>query len=159
MPPPLLIDLDRVDPAQIVLTQTEIYERLPQRYEFQLLGGVCLLDRERKQIAAFADVATDDWWVRGHLPGRPLLPGVVMLEMAGQLSALITNLCGDAKGFLGFGGVNDCRFREAVSPPTRLTLLCAVTQVRSRRVISKTQGVIDGRIVFEAEIIGVSMGG
>jgi len=157
MPPPLLIDLDRVDPAQIVLTGADIYEQLPQRYEFQLLGGVCMLDRERKQIAAFADLAADDWWARGHLPGRPLLPGVLMLEMAGQLSALVTSLCGNVKGFLGFGGVNDCRFREAVSPPARLTLLCVVTQFRSRRVISKTQGVIDGRIVFEAEIIGVSM--
>ena len=157
MPPPLLIDLDRVDPARVVLTQAEVYELLPQRYEFQLLGGVCMLDKERKQIAAFADLASDDWWTRGHLPGRPLLPGVLMLEMAGQLSALITNLCGNVKGFLGFGGVNDCRFREAVSPPAQLILLCVVTQFRSRRVISKTQGVVDGRIVFEAEIIGVSM--
>ena len=157
MPPPLLIDLDRVDPAQVVLTRAEIYERLPQRYEFQLLGGVCMLDRKRKQVVAFADVAADDWWVRGHLPGRPLLPGVLMLEMAGQLSALITSLCGDVKGFLGFGGVNDCRFREAVSPPTHLTLLCVVTQFRSRRVVSKTQGVIDGRIIFEAEITGISI--
>ena len=158
MPPPLLIDLDRVDPAQVVLTKAEIYERLPQRYEFQVLGGVCLLDREHKQIAAFADVAADDWWARGHLPGRPLLPGVLMLEMAGQLSALITSPSGGVKGFLGFGGVNDCRFRKAVSPPARLILLGVVTEFRSRRVISKTQGVIDGQIVFEAEIIGGSRG-
>ncbi|MCH7477741.1 MAG: beta-hydroxyacyl-ACP dehydratase, partial [SAR324 cluster bacterium] len=89
MPPPLLIDLDRVDPAQVVLTKAEIYERLPQRYEFQVLGGVCLLDREHKQIAAFADVAADDWWARGHLPGRPLLPGVLMLEMAGLVASLL----------------------------------------------------------------------
>lgn len=159
MPPPPVIDLERVDHAQIVLTQAEIYERLPQRCEFQLLDGICLLDVEQKQIVAFADVSTDAWWARGHLPGRPILPGVLMLEMAGQLSALITSLCGNVKGFLGFGGVNDCRFREAVSPPSRLTLLCVVTQFRSRRVVSKTQGVVDGRIVFEAEIIGVAMPG
>ena len=159
MPPPLLIELEQVDTAELVLSQADIYERLPQRCEFQLLGGVFILDRERKQVVAFADVAEDDWWVRGHLPGRPLLPGVLMLEMAGQLSALITSLCSDVQGFLGFGGVNDCRFREAVSPPTRLLLLCVVTQFRSRRVISKTQGVIGGRIVFEAEITGVAMRG
>ena len=157
MPPPLLIDLDRVDPAQVVLTKAQIYEYLPQCFEFQVLDGICMVDKERLEVAAYAEVRTDDWWVRGHLPGRPLLPGVVMLEMAGQVSAMAASLCGDVDGFVGFGGVRDCRFRESVAPPARLTLLCLGIQLKRRRIISKTQGIIDGRIVFEAEIIGVTM--
>lgn len=159
MPPPLLIDLDRVDHAQIVLTKAQIYEHLPQRFEFQVLDGICLMDKERREVVAFADIRTDDWWVRGHLPGRPLLPGVMMLEMAGQVSAIAAGLCGGMEGFVGFGGVGDCHFRDSVAPPARLTLLCRGTEMRSRRAISKTQGIVDGRIVFEAKIVGMRMRG
>ena len=89
MPPPLLIDLAAVDLSQAVLSRREIYDQLPQRFEFELLDGVCHLDRAARKMVAFADIRPDAWWVRGHVPTRPLLPGVLMLEMAAQSSALL----------------------------------------------------------------------
>ena len=157
MPPPMLIDLQEVDLGHTLLDRDAIYAHLPQRFEFEVLDGVCMVDRERHYLVAFADVKPDDWWVRGHLPNRPLLPGVLMLEMAGQVAALGAKLTADIDAFVAFGGVEDCRFRETVVPPTRLYLLCVGTEYRSRRVSSRTQGVIDGRIVFEAKMIGVTM--
>ena len=88
MPPPLVIDLQEVDLNRVLLTREEIYEQIPHRFEFRLLDGVCMLDRPNKRIITYADIRTDDWWVRGHIPNRPLLPGVLMLEMAGQTAAL-----------------------------------------------------------------------
>lgn len=157
MPPPLLIDLDEVDLDDVLMDRAAIYEHLPQRHEFELLDGICLLDRERKRIVAFCDVHAEDWWTRGHLPGRPLLPGVLMLEMAGQVAAVAARLLADVKGFIGFGGVDACRFRETVIPPARLYVIGAGAEFRSRRITSKLQGVIDGRVIFEATIIGVTM--
>ena len=109
MPPPLLIDPDTVDVQRVVHTRAEIYERfLPHGFEFQVLDGVLHIDHARKEIVAFVDVRTDAWWVRGHVPGRPLLPGVLMLEMAAQACAVGTKLLTDYPAFIAFGGVDRC---------------------------------------------------
>lgn len=157
MPPPLLIDLDQVDLDQVLLTRDEIYKQLPHRHEFMLLDGVCHLDHDRKWLVAFADVRTDAWWVRGHVPGRPLLPGVLMLEMAAHASALAAKILVGQNAFIGFGGVEQCRFRETVVPPARIHVLCVGVEYRPRRVISRTQGVLDRRLIFEATITGLAL--
>lgn len=155
MPPPLLFDLDDVDLGHVELTRGQIYDLLPHRREFMLLGGVCLLDRANRRLVAFADVNSGDWWVPGHIPERTLLPGALMLEMAGQASAIAARRLADLEGFMGFGGVDDCKFRETVVPPARLYLLCQGDEYRPRRIVSRTQGVLNGRLVFEAKITGV----
>ena len=157
MPPPLLIDLTQVDLDRTCLTRRKIYERLPHAFEFQLLDGLCLLDRDRKLAVAYADIDSESWWVRGHIPGRPLLPGVLMLEMAAQSSAILAGALGGHDAFVGFGGIDRCKFRETVVPPARLYILCTSVEYRPRRVISDTQGVVDARLIFEARITGMTL--
>ena len=154
MPPPLLVDLSRVDTEQVIFTQQQVYEMLPHRHEFMLIDGVCHFDPEAKTMVAWRDIRPDDWWFRGHVPGRPLLPGVLMIEMAGHVSAVLAQLCG-VKGFIGLGGVDACKFRETVTAPSRLLLLATARDQRARRIISGTQGVVAGRLVFEADITGM----
>ncbi|UCE60512.1 MAG: beta-hydroxyacyl-ACP dehydratase [Phycisphaerales bacterium] len=157
MPPPLLFDLEGIDLDHICVTQEQIYEYLPHRHEFMLLHGICHLDIEKKHIIAFRDIRADDWWFPGHVPGRPLLPGVLMLEMAGQASGLLAKMLDETEAFIGFGGVDQCKFRETVEAYTRLYLLCRGVDIRHRRVVSDTQGVANGRLIFEARITGVRM--
>ena len=134
MPPPLLVDLEKVDLERVLLSNTEIYDPLPHRHEFGLLDGVCHFDRENVAAVAFADVRNDSWWVRGHVPGRPILPGVLMMEMAAQTSAVLLKLVDPAHdAFVGYGGIDDCKFREAVTPPARLYILCQGVEYRPRR--------------------------
>ena len=156
MPPPFLVDLQQLDLDRVCLTKGEIYERLPHRFEFRLLDGVCLVDLEGQRIVAYADIRTEDWWVRGHVPDRPLLPGVLMLEMAAQASAVLAKLQG-TNAFIGFGGVDDCKFRETVVPPARLYIIGVGVDYRPRRIVSDTQGVMDGKLVFEARITGLTL--
>ena len=155
MPPPLLIDLREVDLNRALLTREQIYEELPHDFEFKLLDGVCLLDCEGRRLVAYADIRPDAWWVRGHVPGRPLLPGVLMLEMAAHASAVAAKRLAEHSGFVGFGAIDACKFREAVIPPARLYLLCVGDEYRPRRIVSRTQGVIEQRLVFEAQITGL----
>ncbi len=160
MPPPFLIDVESVDLASLVLTKQQIYEKyLPHRHEFMLLDGVCYFDKDLKHLVAYRDVDKDAWWFRGHVPGRPLLPGVLMLEMAAQASALLAKLCRPYTGFIGFGGIDRCKFRETVAPPVRLSFLVMGVEMRSRRIVSETQGVADGRLIFEARVTGLTMPG
>lgn len=155
MPPPLLFDLDLVERDRLSLTREQIYEILPHRYEFMVLSGVTMVDRQARHLLAYADLRADDWWVRGHIPERTLLPGALMLEMAGQASAVAAELFGVCDGFLGFGGVDRCKFREPVVPPARLYILVSGVDYRPRRIVSETQGVREGRLVFEARVTGV----
>lgn len=155
MPPPLLADLNSIDLEEVVLSQKQIYEYLPHRHEFMLLSGVCHIDREKRLIIGYSDIGVDDWWTRGHVPGRVLLPGVLMLEMVGQLSAVLAKMLNVSSGFIGFGGVDECKFREVISPPCRLYLLCLGTEYRPRRVLSQCQGVCNERLVFEARLTGL----
>jgi 3-hydroxymyristoyl/3-hydroxydecanoyl-(acyl carrier protein) dehydratase len=57
--------------------------------------------------------------------------------------------------FIGFGGVEGCKFREVVVPPARLYLLVAGIEHRSRRIKAACQGVVDGKLVFEATTSGM----
>lgn len=157
MPPPLLVDRSELTLDRVALTREQIYEHLPQRYEFQLLDGVHRLEIEGRWLVAWHDVRDDAWWCRGHLPGRPLLPGVLMLEMAAQAAALLWKFALNTDSFIGFGGVDTCKFREAVVPPAQLRILVKATDLRLRRVTADTQGLLDERIAFEATVSGITM--
>ena len=155
MAPPLLVDLAKVDLGRVVMSIDEIRQYNPHRYEMEQLSGVIHLDAAAGQIVAFKDVRADEFWVRGHIPGRPLLPGVLMIEAAAQMSSLYyKRVTGDAR-FLGFGGVDAVKFRGQVAPGDRLLLLGQVVEIRGRRAVFDTQGVVGDRLVFEARITGM----
>ena len=78
-----------------------------------------------------------------------------MLEMAAQASAVLAKLGGYHDVFIGFGGVDRCKFREVVVPPARLYFLVAGIEHRPRRIKSAAQGVVEGKLVFEATTTGM----
>lgn len=88
---------------------------------------------------------------------RPLLPGVIMIEAAAQLASYYVKTVVKWEGFIGFGGVEDCKFRQQVEPGCRLYLLAKHIHTRHRRFTSHMQGLVNGQVVFEATIIGVVM--
>lgn len=153
----LQLDLESIDLSATCIDRAGIYKILPQAHEFRLLDGVCMVDPQKRHIVTYADIKEGDWWVRGHVPGRPLLPGVLMLEMAAQTSAVLTKSASPDDAFIGFGGVGDCKFRRSVTPGSRLFILGVGEEYRARRNVCKTQGVVDGRLVFEAVITGMTL--
>ncbi len=158
MPPPLLFPLDDVDLSTVHVTKEEFYRVLPHAYEFQLVDGVLHIDREAQRIVAFRDVREDEWWVRGHIPGRPLFPGVLMIEAAAQTASYYTKVAlDDDDRFLAFGAVDGVKFRDAVIPPARMLILGKALEVRPRRTVSAMQCVVDGRLVFEGTITGLPL--
>jgi 3-hydroxyacyl-[acyl-carrier-protein] dehydratase len=157
LPPALLFDLSGINLQTVRLTRSQIYELLPLRHEFMLLDGVCSADLETLQIVGFADIRPDAWWCRGHVPESPILPGVLMLEMGAQLSAVLAKISGKYPGFIGFGGVEQCKFRARVVPPCRLLLVSKGVDYRSRRIVSDVQGLVNDTIIFEARVSGLVM--
>ena len=149
------IDLSTLDLNRLILTQEQIYQHLPHRYEFMQLNGLVHQDIENRLFVALREVRTDEFWVKGHIPGRPLMPGVLMIETAAQLAALATIMITHDERFLGFGGVDAVKFRGTVVPPGRMYILMKLIEMRPRRVIGDAQGILDGKLVFEARITGM----
>ena len=86
MPPKLLVDLTQIDLDQVTISIEEIREVNAQRYEMEQLLGIITHRPDEGYVVGFKDVRDDEFWVRGHIPGRPLLPGVLMIEAAAQLA-------------------------------------------------------------------------
>lgn len=138
-----------------VIGKERIRELLPQRFEMEHLDGVGHVDVEQGLIAGWKDVRDDEFWVRGHIPGRPLLPGVIMLEALAQLTSVAAKTALPDMGFVGFGGIDACKFRVAVTPGDRLVLLARQLELRPRRAVYDTQGWVGDRLAVEARITGV----
>jgi 3-hydroxyacyl-[acyl-carrier-protein] dehydratase len=155
MPPQMLFDISSLDLTQIKFDQEAIRSANPQRGDMEHLNGIVHVDSEKSEIVGFKDVRADEFWVPGHIPGRPLFPGVLMIECAAQLASFYTRKFVGWKGFIGFGGVEECKFRQQVTPGQRLYVLCKQTAERHHRITCKTQGIVNGQLVFEAGIIGV----
>src|SRR3954452_17219904 len=123
MPPPLILDPEQLDFSQRIASREDLRKVNPQRFEMEQLDGIVLIDRERHIIAGYKDVRDDEFWVRGHMPGFPLLPGVLICEASAQLVAYYFTTSGLLEGnFIAFGGMENVRFRGAVRPGDRLVL-------------------------------------
>jgi len=155
MPPQPLFDLSLIDTNHVELTREEIYKVNPHRYEFQQLDGIYFVDVANGQLAGYRDVRDDEFWVRGHIPGRPIFPGVLMIETAAQLVSYYVMSRNPEMGFLGFAGVDNVKFRGAVSPGKRIVMLGKMVENRKRRCIGQTQAYVDGQLVYEGRITGM----
>jgi len=152
-----LIDLKQIDFDHVIADIHEIRRYNPQRHEMEQLTAIVHVDFDRKICVGYKDVTRDEFWVRGHMPGMPLMPGVVMLECVAQLCSYFTQRY-DLLGaeMVGFGGVDEVRFRDPVIPGDRLVLICQMVKLRRNRIVSSAfQGWVGESMVLEGELKGV----
>jgi 3-hydroxyacyl-[acyl-carrier-protein] dehydratase len=155
MPPKPLLDLSQLAAGQVIASREEIYNWNPHRYEFQMLDGILYMNREEGILAGYRDVRADEFWVRGHIPGRPLFPGVLMIETAAQLVCYYAMTATQRHDFIGFAGVDQVRFRGQVVPGRRLIMVGKMLELRTRRCVGATQAFVDGEMVYEGLITGM----
>jgi 3-hydroxyacyl-[acyl-carrier-protein] dehydratase len=130
----------------------------PQRFEMEHLTAIVHIDSAQRLIVGYKDVRPDEFWVRGHMPDYPILPGVLMCEAAAQLCSYYTMAQGIPQGdFIGFGGMENVRFRGPVRPGDRFVLIGKATRLHRRQTIFNVQGFVGSIMVFHADIIGVPM--
>lgn len=153
----LLVDLSLIDFDKPTADIETIRKYNPQRYEMEQLTAIVHEDTERKICVGYRDVTEQEFWVRGHMPGMPLMPGVVMLEGAAQMCSYFVQKY-DMLGapMVGFGGLEEVRFRDPVVPGDRIVYICSLLKVRrGRMIISRFQGVVGENVVLEGVIKGI----
>ena len=153
-----------VDPAQIdyknIVADIEEIRRLnPQRDAMEQLTAIVFDDSETHVVIGYKDVLEDDFWCSGHMPGFALMPGVIMCEAAAQICSF--HSCRhDLLGcdVVGFGGLNNVKFRGVVLPGDRLTIVCQMTNLRRGRMMtSRFEGFVDENLVCEGEVRAIPL--
>ncbi|NQT21031.1 MAG: beta-hydroxyacyl-ACP dehydratase [Planctomycetes bacterium] len=158
MPAPLIVPVDQI-PTEEIIGLDKVQEMIPQRFEMQQLDGILLFDPDNGVAVGYKDITEKEFWVNGHIPGRPLMPGVVMCEAAAQLCSFYFKMCCPEAGdrFLGFGGMDKVRFRGTVVPGERFVIVVKNITLDRRLKIFESQGIAGGKLVFEARITGIEV--
>ncbi len=157
MPPTPYLDINTLDLENVLVDREGIYKVLPHRHEFMRLDAIVHMDIESGLMAGYHDLTEDEFWVRGHIPGRPIFPGVMMIETAAQLVSYYTMTASKQEGFLGFAAVDDVKFRGSVTHGQRLVMVGKMIEIRARRCKGGVQGFVDGKMVFEGTITGMRL--
>lgn len=152
-----IVDLDLLDFNNVIADIEEIRRHNAQRFEMEQLTAIIYEDKVRFACAGYKEITDQEFWVRGHMPGMPLMPGVVMLESAAQMCSYFAHkydLLG--AGMVGFGGLEDVRFRDPVLPGDRLIVMCELIKARrNRMIICRFQGVVGRNLVLEGILKGI----
>ena len=132
MKKPLIIEFSEIDFNRVVSDIEVIRRYNPQRFEMEQLTAIVFEDPSRAICVGYKDLKPDEFWARGHMPGMPLMPGVIMCEAAAQLSSYYTLKNKLMEGVIGFGGMDEVRFRGVVRPGDRFVIMCRLLKARRR---------------------------
>lgn len=155
-----LVDLQQLDLSRNVISEEELRSKLPHRGLFQLLDGICHFDPERRLAIGYKDWDADPWWAAGHIPGKPVMPGVLMIEGAAQVASfLIKKVAGwDIDRMIGLAGLNEVRVRGQIVPPARVYFVSGDVQFSGKRLARMPAQVFcNGQMTLEAELLGVML--
>jgi 3-hydroxyacyl-[acyl-carrier-protein] dehydratase len=110
--------------------RAQIEQILPHRDPFLLIDEVVELE-PGKRVVALRAVRAEDPWFAGHFPGRPVMPGVLIVEAMAQTGAVAVLFEEANRGKIAFfAGIDDCRFKRVVEPGDTLTLTCEIDEKR-----------------------------
>jgi 3-hydroxyacyl-[acyl-carrier-protein] dehydratase len=119
---------------------------LPHREPFLLIDEVVELD-PGERVVARKRVRDDEWYLRGHFPGRPVMPGVLIVEAMAQTGAVAVLAEEQNRGRVAlFAGIDDTRFKRIVEPGDELELECALEQVRGPIGKGKARATVGGQL-------------
>jgi len=154
-----LLELSQIDLTNVIADVEDIRKLNPQRFEMEQLTAIVYEDIERHICVGYKDVSSDEFWIRGHMPGMPLMPGVIMCEAAAQLASYYVQKNDLLKAkVVGFGGLEDVRFRGIVVPGDKLILMLKLTKIRARRMlVCKFQGIVHDSVVVEGVLKGIPL--
>jgi 3-hydroxyacyl-[acyl-carrier-protein] dehydratase len=153
----LIFDIAGIDLSGRAVSADEVGALNPQCGDMRQLDYIVWMRHDAAAGLGVKHVRQDEFWVPCHIPGRPLLPGVLMIEAAAQLCSVLYKKKTGNMSFLGFIRCDNVVFRGQVVPGDTLYLLGKEVKFGPRRFTSQVQGVVNQKLVFEGEITGMAL--
>jgi 3-hydroxyacyl-[acyl-carrier-protein] dehydratase len=141
-------------PEQTIFKIEEIQELLPHRYPFALLDRIIDYVPGKKAVG-IKNVTINEPFFPGHIPNRPIMPGVLIVESMAQVGGVVLTLMPGMKGkFFAFAGIDKVRFRRPVVPGDQLVMTVELLSFKRGRVAKmEGEGLVDGQLVVEGEML------
>jgi 3-hydroxyacyl-[acyl-carrier-protein] dehydratase len=138
--------LERPSRVKTALGREEIEAILPHREPFLLIDEVVELE-PGERVVARKRVRPEEWYLAGHFPGRPVMPGVLIVEAMAQTGAVAVLSQEENRGRIAlFAGIDDVRFKRIVEPGDELELECTLEAVRGPVGKGKATARVDGEL-------------
>ena len=129
-----------------MLESQEIQEIIPHRYPFLLVDRIIELEVGKRAVG-IKNLSINEWYFQGHFPGRPIMPGVLIMEALAQVGTVIMLKKPEYEGYLGlFAGLDNVKFKRQVIPGDQLRLEVELLKVR------KTFGTASGKAYVGDEL-------
>jgi len=137
------------------LDAMQISEALPHRFPFLLIDKVtaCTVG---ESIVAVKNVTSNEPFFQGHFPGRPVMPGVLVIEAMAQAGGVLshqTMIDVNPKPLFFLAGVNNARFRRTVVPGDQLVIQVNVERIKRGIWFYKCSATVDGKLAVAADIM------
>ena len=140
----------------MLLDINEIQKVLPHRYPFLLIDGIEEMERW-KRIVGIKNVTINESFFQGHFPGKPIMPGVLIIESMAQTGGflLLQEVADREKKLLYFVSIDGARFRRPVVPGDQLRLEMDVVAWRETLGFCKLHGkaTVNGELAAEATLM------
>ncbi|MDD5109245.1 MAG: bifunctional UDP-3-O-[3-hydroxymyristoyl] N-acetylglucosamine deacetylase/3-hydroxyacyl-ACP dehydratase [Candidatus Omnitrophica bacterium] len=131
----------------------EIMKILPHRQPFLFVDRVTHLEKGKRAVG-FKNVTMNDDFFRGHFPGRPIMPGVLILEAMAQVGGVMMLASEENRGKLAFFmAIDNAKFRKTVIPGDRLVFEVEAGKMRSKIGTVHGKALVDGKVVAEADLM------
>ncbi|MGK7875318.1 MAG: 3-hydroxyacyl-ACP dehydratase FabZ [Xenococcaceae cyanobacterium] len=132
----------------------EVHKLLPHRYPFALVDRIIEYVPGERAVG-IKNITFNEPHFQGHIPGRPIMPGVLIVEAMAQVGGVVlTQLPGMKGSFFAFAGIDKVRFRRPVVPGDQLVMTVELLAIKRNRFAKmQGQGLVDGQLAVQGEML------
>jgi len=145
--------------AEDVMDIPEIQKHIPHRYPFLLVDRILEVEKGRR-IVGVKNVTMNEPFFAGHFPGRPIMPGVLLIEGMAQVGGVLWSKTidlprQDVSRYFYFAAIDKVKFRRPVYPGDQVRYELQILHLKSRLCKMRGHAYVEGQLVVEAELLSM----